>query len=165
MNIVFSDENGRLTPELCRLMECALEEALKTEFRTAFETGETKPEDINVELGVTIVDEEEIKELNREYRDVDLVTDVLSFPQFANREDILDELMEDTTTLLGDVVICYDQAVRQSVEYCTGITREMVYLFVHSVFHLLGYDHMEDDERRIMRAREEDVLGTIGVVR
>ena len=62
-------------------------------------------------------------------------------------------------------MICYDQAMRQADEYGTGKTRELLYLFVHSVMHLFGYDHMEDDEKARMRAREEEVLSAIGVTR
>jgi probable rRNA maturation factor len=63
------------------------------------------------------------------------------------------------------VVICFDQAARQAEEYGTGMTREMLYLFVHSVMHLFGYDHMEEDEKKVMRAREEKVLSEIGITR
>jgi len=62
-------------------------------------------------------------------------------------------------------VICYEQAARQADEYDTGLTREILYLFVHSVMHLFGYDHMEEDEKAVMRAREEEVLSAIGVTR
>ena len=63
------------------------------------------------------------------------------------------------------MVICFDQAARQAEEYGTGMTREMLYLFVHSVMHLFGYDHMEEGEKKIMRAREEKVLSEIGITR
>ena len=72
---------------------------------------------------------------------------------------------DEASTLIGDVVICYEQAERQADEYDTGITREILYLFVHSVMHLFGYDHMEEDEKAVMRKREEEVLAAIGVVR
>jgi probable rRNA maturation factor len=118
------------------------------------------------EIGVTIVDDNTILELNREYREKDSVTDVLSFPQFEGHDDLLADLRNDeASTLIGDVVICYEQAERQADEYDTGITREILYLFVHSVMHLFGYDHMEEDEKAVMRKREEEVLAAIGVVR
>ena len=62
-------------------------------------------------------------------------------------------------------MICYEQAGRQAEEYGTGLTREMLYLFVHSVMHLFGYDHMDEEEKAVMRAREEEVLSAIGVSR
>ena len=106
------------------------------------------------EISVTFVPLEEIHELNREYRQVDSPTDVLSFPQF----DDLDELPEEGEIMLGDVVICSDRAKEQAEEFGHSFEREIIYLFVHSVLHLLGYDHMEEDEKRIMRRREEEVI-------
>lgn len=114
-----------------------------------------------VEISLTLVDAEEIRILNRDYRNVDKVTDVLSFPQF----DDLNELSEDEEILLGDVVICRQQAEAQAEEYGHSVEREMVYLFVHSVCHLLGYDHMEEDEKAEMRAKEEAVMERIQVTR
>ena len=168
MNIVYSDENDRLTPEMWRLMEQAANTALDREFGEELRAAGVDPADIEPELGVTIVGDDEILELNREYREKDSVTDVLSFPQFADHEDLLEDLLDDSydaETLIGDVVICYDQAARQAEEYGTGMTREVLYLFVHSIMHLFGYDHMEEDEKAVMRAHEEAVLTAIGVSR
>ena len=113
------------------------------------------------EISVTFVSLEEIHELNREYRQVDSPTDVLSFPQF----DDLDELPEEGEIMLGDVVICSDRAKEQAEEFGHSFEREIIYLFVHSVLHLLGYDHMEEDEKRIMRRRAEEVMERIGLKR
>ena len=162
MNVVFSDEFDKLTPEMWNLMERAADIALRTEF-SELENLELGNEP---ELGVTVVNDSEILELNREYREKDSVTDVLSFPQFEGHDDLLKDLLNDETeTLIGDVVICYEQAERQAEEYGTGLTREMLYLFVHSVMHLFGYDHMNEEEKAIMRVREEEVLSAIGVKR
>lgn len=114
-----------------------------------------------VEISLTLVDGEEIKELNRMYRNVDKVTDVLSFPQF----DDLNELPEEEEILLGDVVICRQRAEEQAEEFGHSVEREMVYLFVHSICHLLGYDHMEEQEKAEMRAKEESVMERIKVTR
>ena len=163
MQIVFNDEFDKLTPEMWSLMERAADTALETEFGGELDLGtlENDPE-----VGVTIVDGGTILELNREYREKDSVTDVLSFPQFAGHDELLDDLADDdTATLIGDVVICFEQAAKQAEEYGTGLTREMLYLFVHSMMHLFGYDHMEEDEKKVMRAREEEVLSAIGVNR
>ena len=113
------------------------------------------------EISVTFVSLEEIHELNREYRQVDSPTDVLSFPQF----DDLDDLPEEGEIMLGDVVICSDRAKEQAEEFGHSFEREIIYLFVHSVLHLLGYDHMNEDEKRIMRRREEEVMERIGLKR
>lgn len=162
MHVIFSDEFDKLTPEMWNLMERAADIALRTEFP---ELENREPEN-EPELGVTVVDDSEILELNREYREKDSVTDVLSFPQFEGHDDLLGDLLDDEAeTLIGDVVICYEQAERQAEEYGTGLTREMLYLFVHSVMHLFGYDHMNEEEKAVMRAREEEVLSAIGVKR
>ena len=163
MQIVFNDEFDRLTPEMWSLMDRAADVALRTEFGDEIDLDSVENDP---EVGVTIVDENTILELNREYREKDRVTDVLSFPQFGGHDELLDDLADDdTATLVGDVVICYEQAARQAEEYGTGLTREMLYLFVHSMMHLFGYDHMEEDEKKVMRAREEEVLSAIGVER
>ena len=162
MHVIFSDEYDKLTPEMWTLMERAADIALRTEFSELNSIDlENEPE-----LGVTVVDDSEILELNREYRQKDSVTDVLSFPQFEGHDDLLEDLLDDEAeTLIGDVVICFEQAERQAREYGTGLTREMLYLFVHSVMHLFGYDHMDEEEKAVMRAREEEVLSAIGVKR
>ena len=113
------------------------------------------------EVSVTFVETEEIRQLNREYRNVDRVTDVLSFPQFAD----LEEVPEVGEICLGDVVICGRVARRQAEEYGHSYERELLYLFVHSILHLLGYDHMEEEEKRQMRIREEYVMEKIGLTR
>ena len=162
MHVIFSDEYDKLTPERWNLMERAADIALMTEF-SELKSVELENEP---ELGVTVVDDSEILELNREYREKDSVTDVLSFPQFDGHEELLEDLLDDEAeTLIGDVVICFEQAERQAKEYGTGLTREMLYLFVHSVMHLFGYDHMDEEEKAVMRTREEEVLSAIGVKR
>lgn len=124
--------------------------------------------ELPVYIGVSLVSEDEIKDINREFRGIDKVTDVLSFPQFESVDELLDEIEGDEALVdipLGDVVICLDQAERQSKEYGTSIKREVTYLFVHSILHLLGYDHMEDDEKAYMRAHEERVMAALDILR
>ena len=179
MQIVYSDESNKLTPEMKALMEKAADIALEREFGAELGAAGFSAADAAAELGVTVTDDDEIRALNCEYRGIDRVTDVLSFPQYEGHDELLDELLrnmeeaedrdEDETippvTLLGDVVICYEQAERQAEEYGTGLRREMLYLFVHSIMHLFGYDHMEEEEKAVMRAREEEVLAAAGIVR
>ncbi len=114
------------------------------------------------EISVSFVGLDEIHELNREYRAVDRPTDVLSFPQFENLEEEIPEVGE---ICLGDVVICRDKAEEQAKEFGHSFERELVYLFTHSILHLLGYDHMEEDEKKLMRAREEEIMEKIGLLR
>ena len=103
----------------------------------------------NYEISISIVDNEEIKQLNREYRNIDRETDVLSFP-----------LNEDfgEVPMLGDIVISLEKALEQSIEYGHSLTREIAYLTAHSMFHLMGYDHIEEDEKNIMREKEKEIM-------
>lgn len=119
-------------------------------------------------VGISLVSEDEIKEINRDFRGIDKVTDVLSFPQFESTDEILAEIEGDEALVdipLGDVVICLDQAERQSKEYGTSIRREVTYLFVHSVLHLLGYDHIDEEDRALMRTREEKIMTSLDILR
>jgi probable rRNA maturation factor len=115
----------------------------------------------NIEVSVTFVDTAEIRELNRLYREIDGVTDVLSFPQYAARA----EIPTDVYVSIGDVVICSEQALLQADEFGQSPERELVYLFVHSLFHLLGYSHELDGDRSAMREREESVMEVLGLTR
>ena len=113
------------------------------------------------EISLTLVSLEEIRELNRDYRDVDRETDVLSFPQFECVED----MPEFGELCLGDVVIWLDKVEEQAKEFGHSFERELIYLFVHSLLHLLGYDHMEEEEKKEMRQREEQVMTAIDLNR
>ena len=114
------------------------------------------------EVSVTIVTNDKIRALNAEYRGKDAPTDVLSFPQFDDHEEEIPEVCE---ICLGDVVICEQKAREQAEQFGHSFERELVYLFTHSVLHLLGYDHMEDDEKKAMREREEEIMKQIGLMR
>ena len=117
-------------------------------------------------ISVSFVDKAEIRRLNKEYRGVDKTTDVLSFPAFeVGAIPAEEELEEDEELALGDVVICEEVCRRQAEEYGHSEEREIIYLFVHSVFHLLGYDHETEDDKQDMRAREEGVMELLGIAR
>lgn len=150
MEIIFNDKRMPGQAVVDKMIEagnlCLLEEGV--------------PED-RVEISVTFVSEEEVRALNKHYRNVDKVTDVLSFPQFDNFEN----LPEEGIISLGDVVICTDQALLQADEFGHSPERELVYLFVHSVCHLLGYDHKQEDDKDEMRSREEEIMNEIGLER
>ena len=146
MNIYF-EEGEVVTPEILDTMRKAAEFAVTSEGIEGLEIE-------RCELSVTFVDMDEIHELNNQYRGVDRPTDVLSFPQFA---DIEEELPEVGEICLGDVVICKDKAEEQAKEFGHSFEREIIYLFTHSVLHLLGYDHIEDDEAEEMEAKEREL--------
>jgi probable rRNA maturation factor len=115
---------------------------------------------LDYEVSVSFVTDEEIHVLNRDYRGVDRPTDVLSF-QMDEEEEVFGEM----DALLGDIVISMEKALEQAQEFGHSLTREVVYLTVHSMFHLMGYDHMSDDEKAEMRAKEKSVLKELGVFR
>lgn len=112
------------------------------------------------EISFSLVVPEEIQELNFDYRGIDKETDVLSFPmlEFPEDEDMI-TYETGIPVMLGDIVISTARAKEQAQEYGHSLEREICYLTVHSVLHLLGYDHMEEDEKRVMRAREKAIMG------
>ncbi|MEE0685310.1 MAG: rRNA maturation RNase YbeY [Lachnospiraceae bacterium] len=135
------------------------------------------PFEISVE--VTIVDNETIRQINKEQRDIDKATDVLSFPMVdyevaGNFEFLEDEsnpsiyeyFEPDTGELmLGDIVISSEKVYSQAEEYGHSVKRELGFLIAHSMLHLFGYDHMEDDERVIMEAKQSEILDRLGITR
>lgn len=117
------------------------------------------PEEAEVDL--LFVDNEAIREMNLEYRDKDSATDVLSFPMYEADEEIDDE----DEILFGDIVISLERAQEQCEEYGHSLEREVMYLLVHGLLHLAGYDHMEEEDKKEMRAQEEKLLAVIGAIR
>lgn len=110
---------------------------------------------LDYEISVSFVDNEEIRQLNRDYRNIDKETDVLSFPM---EEDFMIPM-----PLLGDIIISVEKAAEQAEDFGHSLEREITYLTAHSMFHLMGYDHMEEDEKRIMRDKEKQVMKRIEI--
>ena len=124
--------------------------------------------DFDAEVSITFVDSEEIRALNNEHRGKDAVTDVLSFPILEFDEDgniINSEFdFDDELVVLGDIVICAKRAKEQAEEYGHSFEREIAFLTVHSMLHLLGYDHVNGGlEQAIMREKEEKILDELGL--
>ncbi len=122
------------------------------------------------EAELSFADEEEIRTLNREYRGVDAVTDVLSFPALEGKEGRVvfsefDRNPETGKLMLGDVVLCRARAAEQAEEYGHSLEREIGYLELHSLLHLVGFDHMTEEDRRAMREAEEKILAKVGLER
>ena len=116
----------------------------------------------SAEVNVILVNDEMIREMNRQYRDIDASTDVLSFPLGEN--GIYDENPETGAKMLGDIVISVEHALSQADLYGHGIEREVAFLTVHSMLHLLGYDHEQGGlQKTIMREKEEQVLDALGL--
>jgi len=120
------------------------------------------------QVSVTLVSSARTREINREFRQKDAPTDVLSFPMMefdAKYRPLGRWDMDGQFAMLGDVVICLEQAERQAAEYGHGFSREVGYLTVHSMYHLLGYDHEKEGQKRQMRKKEEAALGELGITR
>ena len=127
-----------------------------------------------VEVCVTLTDNEGIRELNAQQRDIDKATDVLSFPMieyekpgdFSMVEDDFSNFNPETGELiLGDIVISLDKVVSQANEYNHSPKREFAFLVAHSMLHLFGYDHMEEEERAVMERKQEEILSNINITR
>ena len=145
MNLLITNETNEKIE-----MDDKLESVIKTVL-------ETEGLSLAYEVSITFVDKDQIHKLNKEFREVDRPTDVLSFPMDT------DFMVEGVDAMLGDIVICMDVAKEQAADFGHSLDREIMYLTCHSTLHLLGYDHMNDDEKREMRAREKEVMKILEV--
>ena len=140
--------------EYNKLIEKVVEECFKTE----------KMEDSKLYISVTLTNPENIRKLNKEYRDVDKETDVLSFPMFEKNE--IEDIKEiEYEEVLGDIVISIERVKEQAEEYGHSFERELAYMMVHGFYHLMGEDHIEEEDKIIMRQKEEFVLNNLNIVR
>lgn len=140
--------------KLEELINKVLEECFKTE----------KIDSYNLYISVTLTNPEYIRKLNKEYRQIDKETDVLSFPMFEKNEIKSLENLEFEETL-GDIVISVQRVEEQAKEYGHSFERELAYMVVHGFYHLMGEDHMNDEEKEVMRTKEENVLNKLNIVR
>lgn len=152
--IDYNNEQDKLTPP--EDMEKLIEQC------TAAALVEEEIED-DAEISVTLVDNERIRGINAEFREIDRETDVLSFP--LGGEDGFEVDPDNDAILLGDIVISLEKAQSQAEEYGHSFRREIAFLITHSLFHLLGYDHMTEDEEKEMFAKQEKVLQKLGITR
>lgn len=155
--IYFSDnhKSAKADLKLKNLVKRAVNAALKSE-----EFG------YDAEISVTFTDNENIRQLNKEHRGVDSATDVLSFPLFE-AEDFYTELSElEEAIPLGDIVLSMERAEEQAKEYGHSLEREVAFLCVHSVLHLLGYDHeVSEEDEMVMFEKQEKILSDMGILR
>lgn len=114
----------------------------------------------NVLFNVIIVDNDSIHKINKEYRGIDRPTDVITFALEDNKQINMPEVR-----VLGDIYISYDKVISQAKEYNHSIKREICFLAVHGFLHLLGYDHMEKEEEKVMFARQELILNETGITK
>ena len=117
------------------------------------------------EVSVTLVTKERIHEINKEYRDKDSVTDVISFAMEEMGEDEIEIIGGEETRFLGDIIICKEVAEEQAADFGHSMDREMGFLAVHGFLHLLGYDHMNEEDEKRMFSRQEEVLEQYGLRR
>lgn len=120
----------------------------------------------DLEIYVTLTNNERIHKINKETRNVDRPTDVLSFPMFE-REEIqqLKEVEKEEIDILGDIIVSIEKVKEQADEYGHSFEREIAYLVTHGMLHLLGYDHMIEEEKAQMRKREEEILEILKITR
>ena len=153
MKILFDNNtNYNIDENTFNLINKCIEETLKTENFTN-----------NVEISLSIVDNEEIKRLNSIHRNIDKETDVLSFPMLDEFNNIENNMLHPI--LLGDIIISIDKAMTQAKDYGHSLERELCFLTVHSMLHLLGYDHMDKDEEKIMFEKQDIILNNLNIRR
>ena len=129
---------------------------------------EEKMLNLNLYISITLTTPERIRKLNKEFRNIDKETDVLSFPMFEKNE--IDEIkkkqekqaIEDT---IGDIVISIERVKQQAQEYGHSFERELSYMIVHGFYHLMGYDHIKEEDKKIMRPKEEKILNELKILR
>ena len=129
------------------------------------------------EVNLLITDNEQIQEMNRNFRQIDRPTDVLSFPgggggepgnfDFLENEELMGDCFHPETgeLLLGDIVISAEKVLEQAAEYGHSVKREYAFLIAHSMLHLSGYDHMEPEEAAVMEQKQREILETLGITR
>lgn len=152
--IINNKTNKELTKNQMNLINKAVEQSLLYEGFTD-----------KCEISVLIVDNEEIKSINKQFRKIDKETDVLSFPQLTFSDFEVPEKNENGEIILGDIVISFEKAYEQSKEYGHTIDREIAFLTVHSMLHLLGYDHMLEDDEKIMFLKQKEILNNLKISR
>ena len=121
---------------------------------------------LNLYMNIILTNPENIRELNKKYRQIDQETDVLSFPMFE-KEEIEERKGKENEIqeVLGDVIISIPRVKQQAIEYGHSFERELAYMLVHGFCHLMGYDHIEEEDKKIMRNQEEKILEKLSITR
>lgn len=154
MIIDINDQTNRLTRE----------QLIKLEQIIAFTLKKEKMPD-NCEVSLTFVNDEEIKQLNFQYREINDPTDVLSFPMLSADEITNQEAVTDQPLLLGDIIVSVETAIKQAEQYNHSFKRELAFLVVHGLLHLLGYTHYNGQEEKKMFAKQDEILGAFEIER
>ena len=119
--------------------------------------------DSKLYISVILTNADEIQRMNKEFRKIDKTTDVLSFPMYERDE--IPNLNKEIEEPIGDIVISVERVRKQAKEYEHSFERELAYMLVHGFYHILGYDHMEELERKEMREKEETILNRLNIIR
>lgn len=117
----------------------------------------------NLYINIILTTPANIKNINKQYRDIDKETDVLSFPMFE--KDEIQKINTQIQEVLGDIIISIEKVKEQAVDYGHTFTRELAYMVVHGFYHLMGYDHMEEEDKKQMRSKEETILNKLEITR
>ena len=152
INFLDIEEND----EYKNTIDIVLEKAFKTE----------KLDKSNIYINIILTTPENIRKANREYRNIDKETDVLSFPMFEKDEiNKIKKTKSEDFDVLGDIIISIDRVKEQAEEYGHSFERELAYMTIHGFYHLMGYDHMTEEEKKEMREKEENVLEQLNIIR
>ena len=143
----------------------SIDDDLKHEIVRAVELIGENYDAADCEVSITLTDDARIHELNRQYRQIDRATDVLSFAFNESEEPKIEYGGEEHVDQLGDIVVNVERAREQANEYGHSFKREMIFLIVHGMLHLLGYDHIDEDERREMEAEQKFIMSELGIAR
>ena len=137
------------------------EKIIKKVLQKCFE--EENLQDKKLYVNVVLTNDENIRNINREHRQIDKPTDVLSFPMYEKEE--LENLKLENEDILGDMLISIERVEEQAKEYGHSFERELAYMVVHSFYHLLGYDHIKEEDKMKMRPKEENILQKLNINR
>lgn len=147
------EENQKQIDTIKKVVSCCFEEEHLT--------------NLNIYLSVTLTTPEKIKVINQKYRGIDKATDVLSFPMFEKEEleQMIAQGKSKVEDVLGDIIISIQKVKEQAKEYGHSFERELAYMVVHGFYHLMGYDHIQEKDKIIMRPKEEKILEKLKITR
>lgn len=153
INFLEIEEDKKYEEVIGRMMELAFQEE--------------KLDKLNIYVNFILTNPDNIRKMNKKYRDIDKETDVLSFPMFEKYEidSIIKKKDNTIQDVLGDIVISIERVKKQAEEYGHSFERELSYMAIHGFYHLMGYDHMKQEEKAIMRMKEENILNQLNIIR
>lgn len=149
INFLDIEENNEFINILTKVMDKCFEEE--------------KISEKNLYVNIVLTNPQNIRKINKENRNIDKETDVLSFPMFEKEE--LELIKKGNQDVLGDIVISIEKVSQQAIEYGHSFERELAYMAVHGFYHLMGYDHIDENDKIIMRQKEENILNKLNILK